>query len=145
MGYRKLRIASGFVRKSLIVASIACFQATFPATPALAETFNPAYPRIASRPQGTLNKSSAVDADSRHIAKHHIALIPATHRTWKVGGFDLATLPAHIKSYNPNIKLLQYMNANQIDGPGGYSAQDWIRKKLYSERGGGGRNRKSVV
>jgi hypothetical protein len=133
--YRKLRIDCGFVRKSLIVAAIACFQASFPAAPALAEAFNPAYPRMAARPHGTLISSSAVDADSRHIAKHHVAIL-ATHRTWKGGGFDMATLPAHIKSYNPQVKLFKYLNANQLDGTG---VQAWIPKKLYSERGGGGR------
>ena len=138
MRYRKLRIDCGFVRKSLIVAAIACFQASFPAAQALAEAFNPAYPRMASRALGTLGNSSAVDADSRHIAKHHVALILATHRTWKGGGLDLATLPAHIKSYNPAVKLFQYMNANQM-ASGGNSSQDWIRNKLYSESGGGGR------
>ncbi len=61
-----------------------------------------------------LLNSSAVDADSRHIAKHHVAIL-ATHRTWKGGGFDMATLPAHIKSYNPKVKLFKYMNANQLD------------------------------
>jgi hypothetical protein len=74
-----------------------------------------------------------VDADSRHIAKHHVAIL-ATYRTWKLGGFDMATLPAHIKSYNPNVKLFKYMNANQLDA----DAQDWIHEKLFSERGGGG-------
>lgn len=101
-------------------------------------TYNPPYPRMASRPHGTLTGSSAVDADSRHIAKHHVAIL-ATHRTWQSGGFDMATLPAHIKSYNPSIKLFKYVNANQFDGSGGGSSNDnWIREKLTSERGGNG-------
>ena len=80
-----------------------------------------------------------MDADARHIAKHHVALIPSTHRTWKGGGFDLATLPAHIKSYNPQVKLFQYMNANQLcyrrqQCPGLDSSRSSIPR-----RGGGGR------
>jgi hypothetical protein len=35
-----------------------------------------------------------------------------------MGGYDMATLPAHIKSYNANIKLLKYMNFNQIEVSG---------------------------
>ena len=102
--------------------------------------FNPAYPRIAARPHGTLQNSSAVDSDSRHIALHQVAIL-AADRIWKMGGYDMATLPAHIKSYNPEIKLLKYMNFNQIE-LGGASLDhndDWIRVKLNSERGGGGR------
>jgi hypothetical protein len=99
--------------------------------------YNPPYPRIAARPHGTLLKSSAVDADSRHIAKHHVAIL-ATHRTWKGGGFDMATLPDHIKSYNPDVRLFKYMNANQLGDGSEDSSQEWIRKKLSSERGLGG-------
>jgi hypothetical protein len=80
-----------------------------------------------------LIKDSAIDSDSRHIAKHHVAIL-ATHRTWRRGGFDMATLPAHIKSYNPKVKLFKYMNANQLDE----NAPDWVHKKLYAENGGGG-------
>src|SRR5687767_8832372 len=98
--------------------------------------FNPPFPRIASRPHGTFLKSETTEADARHVAKHHIAIL-ATHRTWKGGGFDMATLPAHIKSYNPKIKLIKYTNANQED----YSTatEKWIRDKLYRESGSGGK------
>jgi len=105
-----IRIDCGMGRKYLIVAAIASLQAFVPYGLARAE-FNPAYPRIAARPHGTLQNSSAVDADSRHIAKHQVAILP-TDRTWKMGGYDMATLPAHIKSYNANIKLLKYINFN---------------------------------
>lgn len=133
----KMRIHCGIGRKCLIVGAIAWFQAVVPTTSAQAAEFNPAYPRIAARPHGTLLSSASVDADSRHIAKHHVAIL-ATHRTWKGGGFDMATLPAHIKSYNPDVKLFKYVNATQLDdASGANSAQDWIREKLYSERGGG--------
>src|SRR5688572_27936952 len=62
--------------------------------------FNPSYPRLAARPHGTLLNSATTEADVRHIAKHHVAIL-ATHRTWKGGGFDMATLPTYIKSFNP--------------------------------------------
>lgn len=133
MEYTKMRMDCGLGRKCLIVGGIAWFLTTIPVAPAQSADFNPAYPRIASRPHGTLISSSAVDADSRHIAKHHVAIL-ATHRTWKGGGFDMATLPAHIKSYNPNVKLFKYMNANQLEA----DAKEWIHEKLFSERGGGG-------
>jgi hypothetical protein len=117
------------VQGLLIAGAMAC------AAPiAQAAEFNPAYPRIAGRPHGTLISSTAVDADSRHIAKHHIAIL-ATHRTWKSGGYDMATLPAHIKSYNPNVKLIKYMNANQLDA----NAPEWVHEKIFDESGNGGR------
>jgi hypothetical protein len=132
----KTRIDCEMVRKCLIVGAIAWFQASIPAAQAQTAEFNPAYPRIAARPHGTLLSSSAVDADSRHIAKHHVAIL-GTDRTWKGGGFDMATLPAYIKSYNSNVKLLKYMNANQLDGVSVNNNDAWILDKLYSERGGG--------
>ncbi len=136
MGYMMMRIDCGMGRKWLIGGAIAWFLASIPAALAQSTEFNPAYPRIAARPHGTLLGSSlsVVDADSRHIAMHQVAIL-ATDRTWKGGGFDMATLPALIKSYNPNVKLFKYMNANQLDD----DAPDWIRDKLYSERGGGGK------
>jgi hypothetical protein len=134
MEYMTMRMDRGMGRKCLFVGAIAGFLSSIPAAPAQSADFNPAYPRIAARPHGTLVKKGAIDADSRHIAKHHVAIL-ATHRTWRLDGFDMATLPAHIKSYNSQIKLIKYMNANQLD-PG---AQDWITKKLYAESGGGGR------
>lgn len=137
MEYTKMRMDFGPGRKCLIVAGIAGFLASISALPAQSAEFNPAYPRIAGRAQGTFINSSAVDADARHVAKHHVAIV-AMHRTWKGGGFDMATLPTHIKSYNPKVKLFKYMNANQINADGTDTVDDWIRKKLYSERGGGG-------
>jgi len=95
--------------------------------------FNPPYPRIASRPHGTFLQSATTDADARHVAKHHVAIL-ATHRTWRGGGFDMATIPAHIKSYNSGIKLFKYVNANQISP----KDQAWIVEKLSKEKGGSG-------
>ena len=123
----------GRIRKWLLVVAIVCWQ-----PPSQAADFNPPYPRIAARPHGTLLSGSAVDADSRHIAKHHVAIL-ATHRTWKSAGFDMATLPSHIKSYNPGVLLFKYMNFNQLGDGSDNSNQDWIRDKLFSENGGGGR------
>jgi hypothetical protein len=134
MEYAKMRMDLGIGRKFMIVGGIAALIASIPAVPALSAEFNPAYPRIAARPHGTLIRNGAIDADSRHIAKHHVAIL-STHRTWKLDGFDMATLPRHIKSYNPNVKLIKYMNANQLDP----DAQEWIYKKISSELGGGGR------
>jgi hypothetical protein len=131
-----LRINHVNRRKWLLFGAVVCFSLS--AVQARSAEFNPAYPRIAARPHGTLLSSSAVDADSRHIAKHHVAIL-ATHRTWKVGGFDMATLPGHIKSYNPNVQLFKYMNFNQLGDGGDNSNQDWIRKKLESESGANGR------
>jgi hypothetical protein len=51
----------------------------------------------------------------------------------------MATLPAHIKSYNPKILLFKYMNFNQLGDGSDNSNQEWIRDKLYSESGGGGK------
>lgn len=126
----------GMLPKCLILGAMALGFSAHPARAQQAE-FNPTYPRIAARPHGTLLSSSAVDVDSRHIAKHHVAIL-ATHRTWKGGGFDMATLPAHIKSYNSKIKLFKYVNANQLDGASSSNKnEDWVRAKLYAEKGGG--------
>jgi hypothetical protein len=127
----------GIGPKFLIGVVFTCCQLAIPAALAQWDNYNPAYPRIAARPHGTLLSSSAVDADSRHIAKHHVAIL-ATHRTWKLGGFDMATLPAHIKSYNSSIKLFKYVNANQFESNNANANLDWIRKKLYAESGGNG-------
>jgi hypothetical protein len=124
-------------RKYLFGFVLTCLQLAVPAAHAQWDNYNPAYPRIAARPHGTLLSGSAVDTDSRHIAKHHVAIL-ATHRTWRLGGYDMATLPAHIKSYNSNVKLFKYLNANQFEKNGGTTNLDWIRKKLYDESGGGG-------
>jgi hypothetical protein len=119
----------GLVQKYFLMALAAgCMQPV-----AQAADFNPAYPRIAGRPHGTLLGNTSVDSDSRHIAKHHVVIL-ATHRTWKEDGYDMATLPAHIKSYNPDVKLFKYMNFNQLDA----EAPDWVAEKLFSENGGGG-------
>jgi hypothetical protein len=133
MEYVTMRMNRGMGRRCLFVGAIAGFLSSIPTAPAQSADFNPAYPRIAARPHGTLLKSSELDADTRLNAKHHVSIL-ATHRTWKLDGFDMATLPAHIKSYNPNIQLVKYMNANQLDD----NAQKWIHDKLFSERGGGG-------
>jgi hypothetical protein len=137
MDYVKMWIGRDLLRNCLIVGAFACGQISIPAAIAQQNNFNPSYPRIAARPHGTLVSSSAVEADSRHIAKHHVAIL-STHRTWKGGGYDMATLPAHIKSYNPSVKLFKYLNANQLDGGATNKNEEWIRQKLYAESGGGG-------
>ena len=98
---------------------------------------NPPYPRLASRPHGTFltDSRSAIEADARHVAKHHVAIMP-THRTWSMAGFDLATLPGYIKSFNPKVILIKYTNANQFAHSGN---NGWIKEKLSSEKGGSGR------
>jgi hypothetical protein len=126
-------IIRGTIRMWVGVGIIACCQPM-----AQAEEFNPPYPRIAARPHGTLLNDSMVDSDSRHIAKHNVAIL-ATYRTWKAGGLDMATLAAHIKSYNPKIQLIKYTNFNQLGDGEDNSNQEWIRKKLSSESGANGR------
>ena len=105
--------------------------------------FNPPYPRIAARPHGTLTNytsASAFDADARHIAKHQVAILAGNRwTTWANGAYNLATLPAYIKQYNPNIKLLKYTNSNQQESNATVGGNEQIlNNKLNSERGGGG-------
>jgi hypothetical protein len=127
------------IRTFLVVCALVSLQVAPSSATAGPDNFNPPYPRIASRPHGTLINGTSVDTDARHIAKHHVAIL-ATHRTWKQDGFDMATLPAFIKGFNPDIKLLKYMNANQLEvADGDDNARDWVREKLYDERGGNGR------
>lgn len=113
-----------------VVASIlALFTCNF--ATAQTTSLDPPFPRLAAGQIGGWEKYD--ETRIRNIAKHDVAVL-GLWREWSGGGYTVTTLPAHIKSLNPNIKLANYTIVHEVN-PNYFPA---IHKKITGEKGANG-------
>jgi hypothetical protein len=120
-------------RALLILACVSAGLLLGPNASGQGPSFNPPFPRIASRPHGAFESGisqSTLEDQAEIVSRFHVAILSGV-RTSKWGnGYNLTTLPSYIKSFNPDIKLIKYTNAQQKNTS---ATSQWILNKMNSE------------
>ena len=122
------------LRRSLAVAAVSLGILWGQAAFGQQSSLNPPYPRIASRPHGAFEdgiSQATLESQAKAVSRFHVVIMPGV-RTSKWGnGYTLTTLPAYIKTFNPDVKLIKYTNAQQKNTDG---TAAWILDKLEKDK-----------
>lgn len=127
------------MEKRLAIITIFTFMGSvlfFPYT-AFAEVanYNPPYPRLYAHAAGI----KTVDPEVISVISRYNVVMFGLWRTWNSNGYTVKTLPAYIKSYNPDVRLLMAQSIVQTDNTRPKSVAD-IYDKMYAEKGTNGRS-----
>lgn len=96
-------------------------------------SLNPPYPRIASRPHGAFDdgiSQATLASQAEIVSRFHVVIMSGSRGSKWGNGYTLTTLPAYIKSFNPDVKLIKYTNAQQKNTS---MTAPWILDKLSRE------------
>jgi hypothetical protein len=94
---------------------------------------NPAFPRIASRPHGAFEdgiSQTTLAAQAEAVSRFQVVILSGVRASKWGNGYTLTTLPGYIKSFNPDVTLIKYTNAQQKNTD---ATATWILDKISRE------------